>query len=70
MNAAVESIRGDKLINIDNGGTLTDICVIDGARVYEPRPSRRRTTFRDACSTGCPRCRGSSMVATMCPRCC
>src|ERR1700730_15465187 len=37
MNAAVESIRGDKLINIDNGGTLTDICVIDGARVYRTK---------------------------------
>jgi len=28
---------GDKLINIDNGGTLTDICVIDGARVYRTK---------------------------------
>ncbi len=26
-----------KLINIDNGGTLTDICVIDGARVYRTK---------------------------------
>ncbi len=25
------------LINIDNGGTLTDICVIDGARVYRTK---------------------------------
>ena len=37
MNTAVQSIRGDKLINIDNGGTLTDICVIDGARVYRTK---------------------------------
>src|ERR1700756_3403514 len=37
MNAAVESIRGDKLINIDNGGTLTDICVIDEGRVYRTK---------------------------------
>ncbi len=28
---------GGKLINIDNGGTLTDICVIDGARVYRTK---------------------------------
>ena len=26
-----------KLINIDNGGTLTDICVIDGAKVYRTK---------------------------------
>lgn len=26
-----------KLINIDNGGTLTDICVIDGAQVYRTK---------------------------------
>ena len=26
-----------KLINIDNGGTLTDICVIDGADVYRTK---------------------------------
>ena len=26
-----------KLINIDNGGTLTDICVIDGDRVYRTK---------------------------------
>lgn len=26
-----------KLINIDNGGTLTDICVIDGATVYRTK---------------------------------
>ena len=26
-----------RLINIDNGGTLTDICVIDGARVYRTK---------------------------------
>jgi N-methylhydantoinase A/oxoprolinase/acetone carboxylase beta subunit len=23
-----------KLVNIDNGGTLTDICVVDGVRVH------------------------------------
>jgi N-methylhydantoinase A/oxoprolinase/acetone carboxylase beta subunit len=27
----------EKLINIDNGGTLTDICVIDGAKVYRTK---------------------------------
>ena len=33
-----------KLINIDNGGTLTDICVIDGSgRCTGPRPSPRPT---------------------------
>src|SRR3546814_11152718 len=26
-----------KLINVDNGGTLTDICVIDGAMVYRTK---------------------------------
>jgi len=26
-----------KLINIDNGGTLTDICVIDGERIYRTK---------------------------------
>src|SRR5882757_9959464 len=26
-----------KLINIDNGGTLTDICVIDGDSVYRTK---------------------------------
>ena len=31
------SPTGGKLINIDNGGTLTDICVIDGARVYRTK---------------------------------
>ena len=31
--AAVPGAAGGKLINIDNGGTLTDICVIDGERV-------------------------------------
>ncbi len=34
MNATTSS---DKLINIDNGGTLTDICVIDGAQVYRTK---------------------------------
>jgi N-methylhydantoinase A/oxoprolinase/acetone carboxylase beta subunit len=28
---------GGKLINIDNGGTLTDICVIDGDQVYRTK---------------------------------
>lgn len=27
----------EKLINIDNGGTLTDICVIEGSRVYRTK---------------------------------
>lgn len=31
------SPESGKLINIDNGGTLTDICVIDGARVYRTK---------------------------------
>ena len=26
-----------KLINIDNGGTLTDVCVIDAGRVYRTK---------------------------------
>ena len=26
-----------KLINIDNGGTLTDFCVIDGGKVYRTK---------------------------------
>jgi len=30
-------VSAGKLINIDNGGTLTDICVIDGARVYRTK---------------------------------
>lgn len=28
---------GGKLINIDNGGTLTDFCIIDGAKVYRTK---------------------------------
>ena len=28
---------GGLLINIDNGGTLTDFCVIDGANVYRTK---------------------------------
>ncbi len=28
---------GGKLINIDNGGTLTDICVIDGQKLYRTK---------------------------------
>lgn len=31
------SPESGKLINIDNGGTLTDICVIDGDRVYRTK---------------------------------
>ena len=27
----------DLLINIDNGGTLTDVCVIDGARIVRTK---------------------------------
>ncbi|MBP8255764.1 MAG: hydantoinase/oxoprolinase family protein [Opitutaceae bacterium] len=34
--AAVDGFAG-KLINIDNGGTLTDICVIDGQEVYRTK---------------------------------
>jgi len=37
MNVAINSVRGEKLVNIDNGGTLTDICVIDGDRVYRTK---------------------------------
>jgi hypothetical protein len=28
---------GELLINIDNGGTLTDFCIIDGANVYRTK---------------------------------
>ena len=35
--AAATAAVGTKLINIDNGGTLTDICVIDGERVYRTK---------------------------------
>jgi N-methylhydantoinase A len=37
--APAEETSGEtnRLINIDNGGTLTDICVIDGARVYRTK---------------------------------
>jgi len=31
------SPESGKLINIDNGGTLTDICVIDGGKVYRTK---------------------------------
>jgi len=31
------SEEASRLINIDNGGTLTDICVIDGARVFRTK---------------------------------
>lgn len=34
--AAAQAAPG-KLINIDNGGTLTDICVIDGGRVWRTK---------------------------------
>ncbi len=38
MNTPAQApMDADKLINIDNGGTLTDICVIDGARVYRTK---------------------------------
>ena len=36
-NAAAPAGTGGKLINIDNGGTLTDICIIDGERVYRTK---------------------------------
>ncbi len=35
--SAAAPAAGGKLINIDNGGTLTDICVIDGGRVYRTK---------------------------------
>jgi N-methylhydantoinase A/oxoprolinase/acetone carboxylase beta subunit len=35
--ASAPQAAGGKLINIDNGGTLTDICVIDGAQVYRTK---------------------------------
>jgi N-methylhydantoinase A len=34
---AVQAAGGTKLINIDNGGTLTDICIIDGDKVYRTK---------------------------------
>ncbi len=34
---AVPRTAGGKLINIDNGGTLTDFCVIDGDTVYRTK---------------------------------
>jgi len=36
-NGAVTLPAGGKLINIDNGGTLTDFCVIDGDRVWRTK---------------------------------
>ncbi len=35
--AATPATSSGKLINIDNGGTLTDICVIDGTQVYRTK---------------------------------
>jgi len=35
--AATPVLAAGKLINIDNGGTLTDICVIDSDRVYRTK---------------------------------
>src|SRR3546814_19103707 len=35
-SASAAEVRG-KLINIDNGGTLTDICVIDGDKVWRTK---------------------------------
>jgi N-methylhydantoinase A len=35
--SAAPQAGAGKLINIDNGGTLTDFCVIDGARVYRTK---------------------------------
>ncbi|HZR33896.1 MAG TPA: hydantoinase/oxoprolinase family protein [Nevskia sp.] len=37
VNASASPAAAGKLINIDNGGTLTDICVIDGERVYRTK---------------------------------
>src|SRR3546814_7767759 len=34
---AADEARSGKLINIDNGGTLTDICVIDGDKVWRTK---------------------------------
>ena len=34
---AEPAVSGGKLVNIDNGGTLTDICVIDGTQVYRTK---------------------------------
>jgi N-methylhydantoinase A len=34
---ALSPSTGGLLINIDNGGTLTDFCVIDGANVYRTK---------------------------------
>jgi N-methylhydantoinase A len=35
--ASASASAGGKLINIDNGGTLTDICVIEGERVWRTK---------------------------------
>lgn len=35
--AQLPASGGGKLINIDNGGTLTDFCVIDGGKVYRTK---------------------------------
>jgi hypothetical protein len=32
-----QAIKSKKLINIDNGGTLTDLCVIDGEKIYRTK---------------------------------
>ena len=37
VHASASPAAAGKLINIDNGGTLTDICVIDGQRVYRTK---------------------------------
>jgi len=34
---AADHKRGKRLINIDNGGTLTDICVIEGGQVFRTK---------------------------------
>jgi hypothetical protein len=44
-----------RLINIDNGGTLTDICVVDGTDVRYTKTLTTPFDLSRACSTDCPR---------------
>ncbi|MCK9285828.1 MAG: hypothetical protein M0P39_16280, partial [Rhodocyclaceae bacterium] len=36
-SGSAPAVAGGKLINIDNGGTLTDICVIEGEKVWRTK---------------------------------
>lgn len=37
LKGSDQAIKSKKLINIDNGGTLTDLCVIDGEKIYRTK---------------------------------